>query len=77
MAEDDSAVFEALRTARTELARAAKMPPYVVCHDKTLVEIARKRPLTTSALREIAGMGPARVEMYGARLVQAVREATR
>ncbi len=44
-----SARFEALRRWRLEVARSSEVPPYVVFHDKTLVEIARRNP-TSSAL---------------------------
>src|SRR6185503_12374324 len=45
------------------------VPPYVVFHDKTLVAIAAAKPSTPGALREIAGVGPTKVERYGDELL--------
>ncbi|HTC86455.1 MAG TPA: ATP-dependent DNA helicase UvrD2, partial [Candidatus Acidoferrum sp.] len=57
--------FEALRTWRSERAKADGMPAYVIAHDATLAEIADARPTSIAALRRVKGMGPARLERYG------------
>jgi len=41
------------------------VPPYVVFHDRTLVEIAASQPATLSALAGISGIGSAKLERYG------------
>jgi len=69
----DADLFERLRAARMDLARAAGLPAYVIAHDKTLREIAARRPTSRKALAGIHGMGPARIEAYGERLLQVVR----
>ena len=51
---------------RVRLARQRRVPPYVVALDRTLVELATKRPRTLSALASIHGMGPVRIEQFGA-----------
>jgi len=61
----DQPVFEALRTLRTKLAQDAGVPPYVICHDRTLAELAVKRPQTTDALADISGLGASRIAKYG------------
>ena len=48
------------------------MPAYVICHDRTLMEIAADRPTDLSALAQVAGMGPARIEAYGDTLLAVV-----
>lgn len=68
----DSALFERLREARTELAKERGVPAYVVCHDRTLMEIAADRPSDRAALLNVSGMGPARVESYGDRFLEVV-----
>jgi ATP-dependent DNA helicase RecQ len=70
----ESARFDALRTARMALAKEISMPAYVVCHDRTLAEIAKERPRSLSGLGRVKGMGPARVEAYGVRLLAALEE---
>ena len=61
----DQALFENLRTTRLDIARAKGVPAYVICHDRTLMEIAAHKPTSMEALADIFGMGPARIENYG------------
>jgi ATP-dependent DNA helicase RecQ len=64
--------FERLRAARLELAKEQRVPAYVVCHDRVLLEIAQEGPLTMDELAGIKGMGPARLSAYGERFLAAV-----
>jgi ATP-dependent DNA helicase RecQ len=68
----DEAVFHRLRALRRALADKAGIPPYVICHDSALVEMAAARPATPEALLEIKGMGEKRVQKYGAAFLAAV-----
>jgi ATP-dependent DNA helicase RecQ len=61
----DPSLFESLRATRLDIARAKGVPAYVVCHDRTLAEIAAYKPTSMEALADIHGMGPARIERYG------------
>lgn len=63
---DDEALFEALRQWRADLARERGVPPYVVFNDRTLRGIARARPTSDDALLAVSGVGPAKLEQYGA-----------
>jgi ATP-dependent DNA helicase RecQ len=71
-ADVDAALFERLRATRLDLAREKGVPAYLVCHDRTLVEIAAFKPASLEALSEIHGMGPARIASYGEPLLAAV-----
>ncbi|MCL4821005.1 MAG: ATP-dependent DNA helicase [Vicinamibacteria bacterium] len=62
--------FEALRSWRLETARAEAVPPYVVASDRTLRDLARLRPRGLGELQQAHGIGPAKVERYGARLLR-------
>ena len=66
-------LYEALRATRAAIAQTQKVPAYVVCHDRTLLELARQRPSSRSALRDVHGMGPARIAAYGDRFLETVR----
>jgi len=66
--------FDALRQWRLDTARDAKLPPYVIFHDKTLAEIARTQPISMGDLAAVAGVGPAKLERYGAALLAAMKE---
>ena len=68
-----SARFEALRRWRLEVARSSEVPPYVVFHDKTLVEIARRNPKSSATLVLIAGVGPSKLARYGSDVLAVLR----
>jgi DNA helicase II / ATP-dependent DNA helicase PcrA len=66
------ALFDALRDWRTAKARAAAMPPYVICNDRTLLEIATRQPRTATALRAVHGLGEVKVTRFGDELLELV-----
>ena len=70
--EPTDPLFEALREWRTGRAREAAMPPYVIAHDSTLAAIAETKPRTMSGLRRVKGMGPAKLDAYGAEILEIV-----
>ena len=69
---EEERLFQALRARRAELAKAQGVPPYVVFHDATLIEIARARPRTRAALAEIPGIGAAKLDRYADDLLAVV-----
>jgi ATP-dependent DNA helicase RecQ len=66
--------FDALRQWRLDTARRAELPPYLIFHDKTLAEIARTRPASIAHLAAVPGVGPAKLERYGAAVLAAIRD---
>jgi ATP-dependent DNA helicase RecQ len=70
---EDTALFDALRARRLELARADKVPPYVVASDRTLRELSEIRPRTIDQLQGIYGIGPTKAARYGAAFLAVVR----
>jgi ATP-dependent DNA helicase RecQ len=68
----DVALFHTLRAKRLELARAQDVPPYVIFHDRTLREMARKKPRTIGEMAQVAGVGKSKLERYGAEFVSLV-----
>lgn len=68
----DEALFGALRTLRARLAAEAKLPPYVICHDRTLAELAERRPTTRDALADITGLGASKIRRYGDALLETI-----
>ena len=65
VAEADRGLFEALRQKRLEIARAQNVPPYVIFHDKTLIELAAARPESRSEMANVPGIGEAKLDRYG------------
>ena len=72
VAEADRALFEALRALRLRLAAEAKLPPYIICTDVTLAELASARPADTEALHGITGLGNSKIARYGAALLATI-----
>jgi ATP-dependent DNA helicase RecQ len=70
--QDGDRVFEALRAVRLSIARRDGVAPFVVLHDRTLREIASRRPTTLAALSEIHGMGTTKLARYGSELLAAL-----
>lgn len=66
-------LWNALKAMRTELAREQGVPPYVIFHDSTLQEILQKMPTNLEELRQISGVGQAKLDRYGRHFIQVVR----
>jgi len=65
LASADQPLFEALRMRRKEIADEHDLPPYVIFHDKTLMQMAEHRPTTEADLLSINGVGEAKLARYG------------
>lgn len=61
----DAALFAALRARRLEIARADGVAAYVIFADRTLLELARQRPMSLHDMAAIHGIGAAKLERYG------------
>lgn len=72
----EAPLFSALRTLRSELARAEHVPAYVVFPDRTLAEMALRRPRTLAGLGDIRGVGPTKLDKYGERFLDVIRSAS-
>jgi ATP-dependent DNA helicase RecQ len=61
----EDALFERLRELRRTLADRQRVPAYVIFSDRTLREMAQRRPRTLGSLLQVSGVGPAKLEKYG------------
>jgi ATP-dependent DNA helicase RecQ len=66
--------LQRLKEWRLAEARAQAVPAFVILHDSTLMEIARRHPPDLSALASIAGIGARKLERYGIALLQTVAD---
>ena len=66
------ALFEKLRSVRTELAAKKSVPPYIICSDKTLKDMCAKLPRDKEQLADVYGMGEQKIQNYGKAFVTAV-----
>jgi superfamily II DNA helicase RecQ len=71
----DDRLLEGLRRWRRERASVDGVPAYVVAHDTTLADIANARPRSLPALRRVRGMGPTKLERYGAEILAVIEGA--
>ena len=69
----DRDLFDRLRAARLQIARARGVPPYVIFHDTTLRELARLRPTSIAELYGIRGIGARKAEDLGAAFLAVIR----
>ncbi len=74
LSEPDFAVYARLRDIRKELAAAEGVPVYAICANEQLAGMATRRPASLIALREIEGLGEAKVAKYGEVFLEAVRQ---
>jgi ATP-dependent DNA helicase RecQ len=72
VAAGDKALVAALRELRARLAADNGVPPYVIFHDKTIAEIAVKRPAIPAALADIYGLGARKIARFGDDIIEAV-----
>lgn len=70
--DGESPLLGSLRAWRSRRARTDAVPAYVVAWDSTLIAIAEARPGSLAALRRVKGMGPAKLERYGAEILEVV-----
>ena len=64
-AAKDSQLFELLRICRSQLARKAHVPPYMIFSDKTLHDMCAKLPQSKEEILKVSGVGEVKYEKYG------------
>ena len=73
--EPDDPAYAALKRWRLERAKAEEVPAYVVFHNSTLAEVAARKPKTLGELASVPGVGPTKLERYGAAMLAALTAA--
>ena len=69
---EDQSLFDALRELRLQLARAQKVPAYVIFTDRSLREMAQQRPATISTMSAIHGVGRQKIASFGAQFLEVI-----
>ncbi len=67
-------IFEQLKALRTDLAKEENLPAYCIFHDRTLKEMARKRPKTRDELLDVVGVGEVTLRKYGESFLKVLQE---
>ncbi len=70
----DETLFENLKNFRTNLAKIKRTKSYKIFPDKTLWEMAQKRPGQLSELEDIFGVGPKKLKKFGKLFLDAISE---
>lgn len=71
---EDKRLWEALRQCRKRLAEEHDVPPYVVFHDATLLDMVRLQPLNEQQMLSVSGVGQGKLTRYGAEFLSVIRE---
>jgi ATP-dependent DNA helicase RecQ len=69
----DSQLWEALRACRKQLAESNNVPPYVIFHDATLVEMVERQPKNRDQFSRISGVGESKLEKYADDFLAVIR----
>ncbi len=72
VSEEDAPLLAALKARRKELAEAARVPAYVVFPDRTLIEMAERRPRSLDEMARINGVGAKKLERYGSAFLEVI-----
>jgi ATP-dependent DNA helicase RecQ len=72
---NEDPLWHALKAKRTELAREQGVPPYVIFHDSTLLEILNQKPGSLTEMGNISGIGQAKLTRYGDAFLQVLEDA--
>ena len=68
-------LWEGLRDCRRELAEEQGVPPYVIFHDSTLIEMCSVVPKTLDDFSKLSGVGERKLMKYGEAFLAAIRDA--
>ena len=71
---DARQIYERLKTLRRQIAEENNVPAFMVCSDRTLRDIARRRPTNQNQMLAIHGIGPAKFESFGRQFIDVIRE---
>ncbi|MGC1862732.1 MAG: HRDC domain-containing protein, partial [Methylocystis sp.] len=73
----EDGLLAALKRKRRDLARAENVPAFMIFADRTLIDMAEKRPSTLEDLRRVHGVGERKIARYGEAFLEALEEALR
>ncbi|KEP69742.1 ATP-dependent DNA helicase RecQ [Thioclava dalianensis] len=75
VSDEDAPLLSALKAKRRALAEAAGMPAYIIFNDRTLIEMAERRPATLDEMAQVGGVGAKKLESYGAEFLEVISGA--
>ncbi|MFA4854151.1 MAG: DNA helicase RecQ [Candidatus Omnitrophota bacterium] len=73
----DEELFELLRAKRSELARKHGVPAYIIFGDKSLKDMASRKPTTRAAFSEVFGVGDHKLKTYADQFISVIKQHTK
>ncbi len=73
--EEDAPLLSALKAKRRYLAEQANAPAYIIFNDRTLIEMAERKPKTLDEMAQIGGVGAKKLESYGKAFLEVIAGA--
>ena len=74
LSDQDKPLWQALRACRKKLATEHEVPPFVVFHDATLMEMLRYQPVNEEQMLKISGVGEQKLQRFGAAFIGVIIE---
>ncbi|MDB5490784.1 MAG: ATP-dependent helicase RecQ [Micavibrio sp.] len=74
--ESDKTLYAELKALRLSIAKTNNLPPYVIFHDKTLLAMAKRRPLQRDSFAQIPGVGQSKLDKYADAFLNVIAEAS-
>jgi ATP-dependent DNA helicase RecQ len=68
-------LWQALKSKRLELAREQNVPPYIIFHDSSLMEIHSQKPTSLAEFAKISGVGQSKLQRYGDAFIQVIAKS--
>ncbi|MFI3189859.1 ATP-dependent DNA helicase RecQ [Crenothrix sp. D3] len=72
--DSNALLWDTLRAKRREIADAQEVPPYVIFHDATLMEMMEHKPTTLEKMAQLSGVGQRKLDLYGEKFLVIIRE---
>ena len=74
LSDRDTQLLTALKKKRLELAKERGVPAYVIFTDKTLEDMAQRRPATLEAFERVRGVGTSKLEKFADTFMAVIAE---
>lgn len=74
LSAEDHSLWNDLKAMRKRLSEEQDVPPYVIFHDATLMEMVMYRPQTSEQFRRLNGVGERKLDLYGADFLRVIEE---
>lgn len=70
--QNNSTLIDQLKQYRQQISKTENVPPYIIFHDTTIMDLAKKLPTTIDELHDIVGLGKSKIEKYGIEILNII-----